>query len=100
MYKQTFAAAVATAAVIAIAGSPSAQDTKKDAMKKLDQASGAEFDKAFMTQMVKDHEDALKLVQNTAKSAKDPALKADAEKTAPLIEKHLEMAKSIASALK
>ena len=72
----------------------------QDAMKKLEQASGAEFDKAFMTQMVKDHEDALKLVQDTAKNAKDKELKADAEKTAPVIEKHLEMAKSIASSLK
>jgi putative membrane protein len=72
----------------------------QDAMKKLEQASGAQFDKAFMTQMVKDHEDALKLVQNTAKSAKDKDLKADAEKTAPVIEKHLEKAKSVASSLK
>jgi putative membrane protein len=80
---------------------PSAPDKKhQDAMKKLESASGAEFDKAYMTQMVKDHEDALKLVQNTAKSAKDKDLKADAQKTAPNIEKHLEMAKSIASSLK
>jgi putative membrane protein len=50
--------------------------------------------------MVKDHEDALKLVQNTAKNANDPQLKADAEKTAPVIEKHLEEAKRIAASLK
>ncbi len=53
-----------------------------------------------MTQMVKDHEDALKLVQDTAKNAKDAALKADAEKTAPVIQKHLEEAKRIAASLK
>lgn len=182
MHRHLFAAAVAAAALIALAGSPSAQDTKKeqqaskkgalqgadgkmmreiaqsdlaevaagklgaskahsaevrkyaqhmvddhgkhlaglrrmakakgaelpsapakkhdDAMKKLEQVSGAEFDKAFMTQMVKDHEDALKLVQDTAKNAKDKQLKADAEKTAPVIQNHLEMAKKIASALK
>ena len=80
---------------------PSAPAKKhQDALKKLEQASGAGFDKAFMAQMVKDHEDALKLVQSTAKNAKDKELKADAEKTAPVIEKHLEMAKSIASSLK
>jgi putative membrane protein len=69
-------------------------------MKKLQSASGAEFDKLFMTQMVKDHEDALKLVQDTAKNAKDAELKADAEKTAPVIQKHLDEAKRIAASLK
>jgi putative membrane protein len=80
---------------------PSAPAKKhQSAMKKLESATGAEFDKVFMQQMVKDHEDALKLVQNTAKNAKDPQLKADAEKTAPVIEKHLEEAKRIAASLK
>jgi putative membrane protein len=80
---------------------PSAPAKKhQQAMKKLESASGAEFDKLFMTQMVKDHEDALKLVQDTAKNAKDPQLKADAEKTAPVIQKHLEEAKRIAASLK
>jgi len=72
----------------------------QDALKKLQSASGAQFDKAFMDQMVKNHQDALKLVQATARSAKDKDLKADAQKTAPNIEKHLEMAKSIATSLK
>ena len=80
---------------------PSAPAKKhQNAMKKLESASGAEFDKLFMTQMVKDHEDALKLVQDTAKNAKDAELKADAEKTAPVIQKHLEEAKRIAASLK
>jgi putative membrane protein len=79
---------------------PSAPAKKhQDAMKKLEAASGAGFDKAFMQQMVKDHQDALKLVQDTAKNAKDPELKADAEKTAPKIQEHLEMAKKISAAL-
>ena len=80
---------------------PSAPAKKHQAaMKKLESASGAEFDKRFMTQMVKDHEDALKLVQDAAKNAKDAALKADAEKTAPVIQKHLDEAKRIAASLK
>ena len=48
----------------------------------------------------KKHQDALKLVQDTAKNARDPDLKADAEKTSKVIEEHLEQAKKIASALK
>ena len=80
---------------------PSAPAKKhQDAAKKLEQASGVEFDKAFMQQMVKDHEDALKLHQEAAKTAKDKELKAAAEKAVPVIQKHLEMAKSTAAALK
>ena len=80
---------------------PTAPDKKhQDAMKKLESAKGADFDRQFMTMMVKDHQDALKLAQDTAKNAKDPDLKADAEKTSKVIEEHLEQAKKIASALK
>ena len=72
----------------------------QEAMKKLQQAKGESFDKQFMQQMVKDHEEALKLHQDAAKSAKDPQLKAQAEKSVPVIQKHLEEAKSIVSSLK
>jgi putative membrane protein len=73
---------------------------QQEAMKKLEGSAGADFDRHFMTQMVKDHQQALRLVQNTAKHAKDADLKADAEKTAPRIQQHLEMAKKIAASLK
>jgi putative membrane protein len=69
---------------------------EKSALKKLQSESGAQFDRDYMQQMVKDHEKALKLVRDTANSAKDPELKRAAEKAAPEIEKHLEMAKEIA----
>ena len=69
---------------------------EKSALKKLQSASGEQFDRSYMQQMVKDHEKALKLVQDTAKSAKDPELKQAAEQAAPEVEKHLEMAKEIA----
>ena len=70
--------------------------SEKSALKKLQSASGAQFDKSYMQQMVKDHEKALKLVQDTAKSAKDPELKQAAEQAAPEIQKHLDEAKEIA----
>src|SRR3954466_8519574 len=69
----------------------------KSALKKLQSASGDQFDRSYMQQMVKDHEKALKIVQETAKGAKDPELKQAAQKAAPEIEKHLQMAKQIAS---
>jgi putative membrane protein len=65
------------------------------AMKKLKEAKGEQFDRAFMSQMVKDHEKALKLAQDTAKNAKDPELKAMAQEAAPDIQKHLQMAKQL-----
>lgn len=68
------------------------------AMKKLESASGDQFDRAYMEQMVRDHRDTLKLVERTAKRAKDTELKASAEKAAPDVRKHLEMAQQIAGA--
>jgi putative membrane protein len=65
-------------------------------LKKLEKASGDQFDRAYMSDMVKDHEKDLKLVQQAAKNAKDPDFKAAVEKAAPVIDKHLEMARQIA----
>jgi putative membrane protein len=65
------------------------------ALKKLQNAKGEQFDAAYMSQMVKDHEKTLKLVEEAAQKSKDPELKAMAEKAAPQIEKHLQMAKQL-----
>lgn len=73
---------------------------QQNAVKKLEAASSADFDRRFMTQMVKDHQRALKLVQITARNTKDADLKADAEKTAPRIQQHLDMAKKVVASLK
>ena len=70
---------------------------EKSALKKLQSSSGEQFDRSYVEQMVKDHQKALKLVRDTAKGAKDPELKQAAEKAAPEVEKHLEMAKEIAA---
>ncbi|HEX2199528.1 MAG TPA: DUF4142 domain-containing protein [Burkholderiales bacterium] len=65
------------------------------ALKKLQNAKGEQFDRAYMSQMVKDHEKTLKLVREASKNAKDPELKAMAQKAEPDIEKHLQMAKQL-----
>ena len=76
---------------------PGAPDAKhQKALKKLQSASGADFDREYMRAMVKDHRDALKLAQRTAKGAKDPDLKAAAQKAVPDIQDHLKMAQQIA----
>jgi len=79
---------------------PKGPDRKhEDALDKLEKSQGDSFDRLYMRQMVKDHEDALKLVKKTAKDAKDPELKAAAEKMAPHIEEHLAQARKISDSL-
>lgn len=75
---------------------PTAPDRKHQRlMKKLESASGEDFDRAYMSAMVRDHRDALKVAQRTAKSAKDSELKSSAQKAAPEIQDHLKMAQEI-----
>ena len=69
----------------------------KSALKKLQSESGAQFDRSYMEQMVKGHQKAVKLLQDTAKSAKDPELKQAAQQAAPEVQQHLDMAKQLAS---
>lgn len=80
---------------------PAATDKKHQAaMKKLEGLSGAEFDRQYMQQMVKDHQEVLQLAQKTAKSTKDAELKAHIEKGSPHIQEHLDTAKKIQTSLK
>ena len=77
---------------------PDAADRKHEReAKSLDKKQGAEFDKAYMQQMVKDHRADLKELQKEAKNAKDPDLKAFAEKTAQVVQEHLNQAQQIAA---
>jgi len=80
---------------------PPANTDKKHqaALKKLQGLEGEAFDKQFMAQMVKDHEDALKLAEKAAKDAKDPEVKAHAEKGAPHIKEHLAQARKLNDSL-
>jgi putative membrane protein len=69
------------------------------AMKKLEEQSGAEFDRAYMNQMVRDHQDTLKLLQDAAKNAQDPQIKAAAQKKVPTVQEHLKMARQQVASL-
>ena len=72
--------------------SPSAKD--QATKKKLESAKN--FDQAYMQDMVKDHQKDVKEVQKVAKEARDPDLKAAAQKAAPIMQEHLKMAQGIA----
>jgi len=66
------------------------------AIDELSKLKGAEFDRAYMAQMVKDHEEAVKLFEGQAREGQDAELKAFAAKTLPTIKMHLEMARKLA----
>jgi len=68
----------------------------KSADDKIKAKQGAELDKAYMSDMVKDHDADVKAFQNAAKGADDPDVKAWAAKTLPTLQEHQKMANDIA----
>jgi len=80
---------------IALPGAPDKEHA--NAMKRLQSQSGAAFDRSYMTQMVKDHEDTLKLVKDIASKATDAELKTAGDRAVPRIQEHLDMAKRLAA---
>ena len=74
---------------------------KKD-QKKLDKMAKAKnFDKTFIhEQGIEDHKHDIKDFEKASKDAKDPDVKAFAEKTLPTLHKHLDRAEEIKKAMK
>jgi putative membrane protein len=64
---------------------------------KLEKMSGAEFDRAYMAEMVADHNKDVASFSRESKSGKDPELKAWAAKTLPTLQEHQKMAREINS---
>ena len=69
----------------------------KAAERKLRELSGAEFDSAYMTHMVKDHEKAVRAFTRQSTSGGDADLKGFAGRTLPTLRQHLERARELAS---
>jgi putative membrane protein len=69
---------------------------QKSEMDKLSKMSGAEFDKEYMSAMLKDHETDVKDFDTQAKDGNDPDIKAFAGKTLPTLQQHLQMAQQAA----
>jgi putative membrane protein len=65
----------------------------------LAQLSGADFDKKYASMMVDDHGKAVSLFEETARSAKDKDLRAFAQKLAPRLREHLQMARDLSGKL-
>jgi len=64
-------------------------------LERLQKLSGAEFDKAYVSDMVRDHKKDVKEFEKASQSLSDPDLKAFAEKTLPTLQEHLRMAQSL-----
>lgn len=62
--------------------------------------NGKAFDKAYMTDMVKDHEEDVKEFEKESKGAQDADLKNWAAKTLPTLQEHLRMARDTAKKVK
>ena len=68
-------------------------EATKDRLSKL---SGAQFDRAYMKDMVRDHTKDVTEFRQESKAAKNPEVKNFASQTLPTLEDHLKEAKSIA----
>lgn len=81
---------------------PPAQLDPKDqaTLDRLSKLNGDKFDRAYMSDMVKDHKTDVAEFKKEASSGDDPDVKAFASKTLPTLEDHLKMAEEINSQLK
>lgn len=76
---------------------PSHMDAKDKQMSQmLESKKGQAFDKAYTRDMVKDHEADIAEFRKEAEYGKDPAVKAWAQQTLPILEQHLTLAKQVA----
>jgi len=66
---------------------------------KFEKLKGADFDSAYMTCMVEDHEKAAALYEKATKEVKNAELRKYAASTLPVVREHLKMAKEISGRL-
>ena len=80
---------------------PSAPDSKHKATKdRLSKQSGAQFDRAYMEDMVADHRKDVEEFRKESTSGSDPDVKAFAAKALPTLEEHLKQAQETLNQLK
>ena len=68
---------------------------QKGANTRLSATPAGSFDQSYASHEVSDHEEDIKTFRKEASSGGDPDLKAYAQKTLPILEHHLEMAKAL-----
>lgn len=66
---------------------------------KLSRLSGAEFDRMYMSHMLKDHQKDVKEFEKTSQKGDNAAIRSFAQQTLPTLRQHLEMAQDLAAAV-
>ena len=74
---------------------PSGKDKKLS--KELQAKQGADFDRAYIQSMMKDHKNDIAEFQNQAENGHDPDVKAWAQKMLPILEQHMTQAQQVAA---
>lgn len=87
--------AAAAKATPAIKPDPTLTSDLQSKLDDLGKLKGADFDKAYIDGQVSAHEDALSLMKSYAASGDTPSLKATAGEIAPVVQKHLDMARAM-----
>jgi putative membrane protein len=75
-----------------------ANENQRSEKQKLEDLSGAEFDRQFIQGEIKDHQKDIAMYQQETRSGKNGTLKSFAEKSLPILQKHLQIAQSLAGA--
>ena len=65
------------------------------AAQRLSGLNGTDFDQTYAQQELRDHQQDIALFRREALSGRDPALKAFAQKTLPVLQQHLQMAQAL-----
>ena len=84
---------IATQANVDLPSQPTGKDATEE--QKLRGLNGTAFDKAYAQGQLRDHQETVELFQKEASSGEDPALKAFAQKTLPILQQHLQMAEAL-----
>jgi putative membrane protein len=66
---------------------------------KLSGLSGAEFDRMYMSHMLKDHQKDVKEFEKTSQKGNNTAVRGFAQQTLPTLRQHLDMAQDVAAAV-
>jgi putative membrane protein len=75
---------------------PDALDSKRQSrIEKLSKLSGADFDRAYIKDQLKDHQNDVREFQAESQNGNDPGVKQFASKTLPVLEEHLRMVKEL-----
>ena len=75
---------------------PESIDSKHQArIDKLSKLSGADFDKAYIKDQLKDHQEDVRAFERESQNGSDPEVKGFAAKTLPTLQEHLSMVKDL-----